>query len=96
MSGERPFDDDRWPDEEGFACCFMCGRKVDPRDPKRGSYTMNARACDGLPAHLDCLFGQDIMRVQVAFMQALNQMTDANAKKAMRDARCATVAPQAS
>jgi len=86
MSGERPFDDDRWPDEEGFACCFVCGRKVDPRDPFRGTFTMNARSCEAIPAHLDCLegFGGDeekTVRIQVAFMTAINEMSREQIKK---------------
>lgn len=93
MSGERPFDDDRWPDEEGSAHCFMCGKKVDPLDKHRVTYTMNASACEPLPAHGDCVFGADIMRVQVAFMAALTEMGDANAKKAREAARCAIVSP---
>ena len=94
MSGERPFDDDRWPeDHTGHACCFLCGRKVDPRDPHRGSYTMNKRACEPLPIHLPCLDGHDMFQVQTMFMAALTEMGDANAKKAREAAACATVGP---
>lgn len=82
MGGERPFDDDRWPDEEGFAVCFMCGRKVDPRDPARGSYTGNVKACEPLPIHLPCVDGIDITVVLAAFMAAINQMGQLNARKA--------------
>lgn len=91
MSGPRSFDDDRWPDEENFACCFLCGRKVDPRDKNRGSYTMNNRACSPLPLHLTCLNDLPIETIQIRFMEALNQMSDANAKKALRNANIATV-----
>jgi hypothetical protein len=93
MSGERPFDDDRWPDQEGFACCFMCGKRVDPRDPSRGSYTINAKACEPIPCHLDCVFGQDMMRVQVAFMAAINEMTDVQIKRARELAQVAVQSP---
>ena len=47
MAGDRPFDDDRFPDQEGFACCFLCGRPVDPRDKQRGSYTPYSLAWNG-------------------------------------------------
>ena len=94
MAGDRPFDDERWPDQEGFADCFMCGRKIDPLDPQRGTYTANARACEPLPAHLDCLFGANQMRVYVAFMTALNVMTDAQIKAFRRAARVA-ISPDA-
>lgn len=94
MSGDRPFDDDRWPDSEGFSCCFLCGKRVDPRDPSRGTYTMNASACEPLPLHLPCLDNRDVYRLQVAFMQALNQMGDANAKRS-REAACAAIVPPA-
>lgn len=93
MSGERPFDDARWPDEEGFADCFMCGKKIDPRDPRRCTYSINAAACEPLPAHGDCLFGQDIFRVQVAFMTAINAMTDFQAQKMREAARCVAPSP---
>lgn len=53
MSGSRPFDDDRYPDEEFFACCFLCGKKVDPADPKRGTYE-ETWGCQ-LPIHRPCL-----------------------------------------
>src|SRR5882762_10302823 len=55
MAGTRVFDDDRWPDNEGYACCFLCGRKVDPSDPHRASYSSNAAAGGFLPAHGQCL-----------------------------------------
>jgi len=95
VSGERLFDDDRFPDAEGFACCFMCGRKVDPRDPNRGTYTPNAGACEPLPAHLSCLAGDGhhMERVRIAAMTAINQMGNANIKRAREAARC--VAPAA-
>jgi hypothetical protein len=90
MGGERPFDDDRWPDQEGFAVCFLCGRRVDPRDSHRGTYTSNASACEPLPLHLPCLDGRDMLQVETAFMRALLQMGDANAKRAREAARCAS------
>lgn len=85
MSGERPFDDDRYPDEEGFACCFMCGKKVDPRDRDRVAYQLNAYV-NPLPAHGNCIFGANMFIVQTAFLTAYQQMTDANALRAMREA----------
>lgn len=91
MSGERPFDDGRWPDEEGYADCFMCGKKIDPRDPSRCSYSINAAACEPLPAHRLCL--QDIFRVQVAFIQAINTMTDEQARRMRAAARCIAPSP---
>jgi len=92
---DHAFDDDRWPDLDGRAACFLCGRKVDPRDPQRGTYTLNASACEPLPLHLPCLDDWDMMQVQVAFMQALNEMGDANAKRARDAARTAIVGPGA-
>lgn len=53
MTGSRPFDDDRWPDEEGFACCFICGRKVDPSDPNRGTYEIFPAGVKA-PIHVPC------------------------------------------
>lgn len=95
MSGTpRSFDDDRWPDaDSGHACCFLCGRKVDPRDPHRGTYTGNAAACQPLPIHLPCLDGRDMAQVHTAFMYALIQMGDANAKRARDAARTSIVSP---
>lgn len=98
MSGARPFDDDRWPDQEGFACCFVCGKKVDPRDPRRGTFTMNAAACEPIPAHLDCLegFGGDedkTVRIQIAFMTAINEMSTDQIKRFRRLAQVAVVSP---
>lgn len=94
MSGNRAFDDDRWPeDETGHACCFLCGKKVDPLDPLRGRYSPNAKAFDGLPAHLPCLeaaLKEHPMNLQVAALTAINQMSDANMKKALRDAAIST------
>lgn len=95
MAGERVFDDDRWPDQDGHACCFLCGRKVDPRDSRRGTYTGNARAGGQLPAHLSCLEqklgepdGQ--LRLQVAWSVALKVMSDRQIDLALQAARCAT------
>lgn len=97
MGGDRPFDDDRFADEDGHACCFMCGRPVDPRDPKRCSYTPNARACEPLPAHQSCLAGDSLHmeRVRIAAMTAFNQMGSENIKRAREAARCAVVPPGA-
>ena len=83
---DRAFDDDRWPDHDGHACCFLCGFEVDPLDKKRGSYTSNAQACDGLPIHLPCIHGNDAMQLQVKFLAAISTMSDANAKRSMRQA----------
>lgn len=93
MSGERPFDDARWPDEEGFADCFMCGKKIDPLDPRRCSYTINHLGCEPLPAHGDCLFGGNVLRIQTAFMTAINTMTDLNARRLREQARVVAPSP---
>lgn len=95
MGGDRPFDDDRWPDQEGFASCFMCGRKVDPRDPTRCTYSPNAPSCEFLPAHQSCLAGdsQHMERVRIAAMTALNQMGSEAIRRAREAARCAVVSP---
>lgn len=94
MSGERPFDDARWPDEEGFADCFMCGKKIDPLDKNRCKYTINHLGCEPLPAHGNCLFDQRIEVVQTSFIQAINTMTDEQARRMCRLARMApTPAP---
>jgi hypothetical protein len=96
MSGERPFDDDRWPDEEGFAWCFKCGKKIDPLDSKRCTFTMNVRACEPIPAHQDCLegYGGDshkTLQIQVAYMTALNEMSVQQIRRLRRQAN--VVAP---
>ena len=98
MSGERAFDDDRWPDQEGFAHCFLCGRKVDPRDPHRGSYTAKHLACDPMPIHVPCIVpyfhdGQLDQQVTTLFCHALYEMRDANLKKFLEAAKVATTAP---
>jgi hypothetical protein len=90
VSDSRAFDDDRWPDQEGFAVCFLCGRRVDPRDPNRGTYTPNAKACESLVAHVTpCL--QDAVadpdRLMALAMTALSQMSDLALKGAQRAAR---------
>jgi len=53
MSGHRPFDDDRFMDAEGFGACFICGKKVDPSDPKGGTYEIAPSGCQ-VPIHLPC------------------------------------------
>jgi hypothetical protein len=93
MSGERAFDDDRWPDEETKACCFLCGRIVDPRDPKRGTYTPNVSACEPLPIHIPCLDNVPITEVHRIAVRALMTMSAANAKKMREAAKCAVVSP---
>lgn len=96
MGGDRPFDDDRFPDQDGHACCFLCGKKVDPRDPLRGTYTPNAKACEPLPAHLTpCLEEavKDPVRLAVTAMSALQQMGDANVKRARAAAGCSITPP---
>lgn len=90
MNDGRAFDDGRAPDLDGRADCFLCGRKVDPLDPQRGSYTANASACEPLPIHLPCLDGKDQTQVMVAFMAAINTMSDANAKRQLAAASVAT------
>jgi hypothetical protein len=95
VSGTRPFDDDRWSDEDGHACCFWCGRRVDPRDPGRGSYTPNARACEPLPVHLSCMEGNadHMARVQIAAMTAINQMGQNEMKRFREECRCIAPSP---
>lgn len=95
MGGDRPFDDDRFPDEEGHACCFICGRKVDPSDPQRGSYTPNAAAACFIPIHLPCASamlaqqGGDV-RLRVLGASAYNQMGEYQMRRMMQLANCAT------
>lgn len=86
---ERAFDDDRWPDHEGKACCFMCGHPVEPTDDRRGTYTGNAKVGGELPCHLACLEGQDPERIFVAWSQALMDMGMANVERARRNAAVA-------
>jgi len=90
VGGERAFDDDRFPDAEGFACCFWCGRKVDPADPNRVTYSPNATACEFIPAHKSCLAGdgRHMERVMIAAMTAINEMGAANIRRAREAARC--------
>lgn len=90
---DRPFDDDRWPNEEGKACCFLCGKPVDPLDPKRGTYTPNVNACEALPIHIPCLDNVPITSVQRIAVRALLQMGEANAKRMREAAKCAVVSP---
>ena len=76
MSGSlRPFDDSRWPDQEGFGECFLCGRWVDPLDPKRGSYD-EPPAGPELRIHIPCLNGRDSVGVSIMYHAALNEMSD--------------------
>lgn len=92
MSGERAFDDDRWPDEEGFACCFMCGRKIDPLDPARGTYGTYVGGVafhEPLPLHVPCADGVEPTRIEVAYRTAMNQMGENAAKRMRAAARCA-------
>lgn len=88
MAGTRPFDDARFPDQEGFAECFLCGRKVDPLDPMRGRYTPNANAFDGLPAHLACLEVaiKNPIQLEAIALKALNEMGDVQMKRQLRAA----------
>lgn len=85
MSGNRAFDDDRFPDAEGFAVCFLCGRKVDPRDPKRGTYEIAPAGCQ-VPIHLPCaaafLAHRHEIELEITYLAALDQMADANLKAA--------------
>jgi len=97
---DRAFDDDRWPDEDLKACCFLCGRPVDPRDPGRGSYSPKPAACGFLPIHLSCAEpyanwsgGKCPKQMEVAAMKALMQMGEANARRAREAARCSIVSP---
>jgi len=95
VSDERLFDDGRFPDSDGRAECFWCGRKVDPLDPKRVTYTPNAAACEPLPAHESCLAGDSnhMERVRIAAMAAINQMGNANIKRAREAAQCVAPSP---
>lgn len=89
MAGTRDFDDGRWPDQEGFAECFLCGRKVDPLDPLRGSYTPNAKAFSGLPAHLPCLETalDNPLRLETIALATLSEMADAQIRLQLELAR---------
>jgi hypothetical protein len=71
----RPFDDGRFPDLEGFADCFLCGRKVDPMDDKRGTYE-EPPAGPLLPIHIPCLHGRNSLSVALEYHKALNEMSD--------------------
>lgn len=71
----RPFDDGRFPDADRFADCFLCGRRVDPLDPKRGTYE-EPPAGPQLPIHLPCLNGRNSVAVGIAYHVALNEMAD--------------------
>ena len=77
MSGERPFDDDRYPDEEGFGACFICGKKVDPRDPKRGTYELFPAGCQ-VPIHVPCagafLAIRGPMHLEILYRSTINEM----------------------
>jgi len=94
MSGSRTFDDDRWPDQDGHACCFVCGKKVDPRDKDRGTYTSNAKAGGQLPGHLSCFErvlqqpGGNIV-LEVAHRTALLAMSDRQIEIQRQQANCA-------
>jgi len=99
VSLDRAFDDDRWPSYDGgFACCFLCGRKVDPRDPQRGTYTPRADACEPLVCHISCAadsLAKDptSFSLQRAAMQAVNQMGRANIRRAREEANVSIVSP---
>lgn len=95
MAGSRGFDDERWADQEGFAACFLCGRKVDPRDPQRGTYTPNAQACEPMVAHIPCLQEavKDPVRLRVIAMTAINQMGQEAMKRFREEARCVAPSP---
>jgi hypothetical protein len=98
MAGDRTFDDDRWPDEDGHACCFLCGKRVDPKDPNRASYTSNAKAGGFLPGHGQC-FSERLAKpggqieIEVAHRVALMAMSDVAIEREMRLARCSSVQP---
>lgn len=83
MSGDRPFDDDRYPDSEGFATCFLCGRNVGPMDPQRGTYEIAPSGCQ-LPIHLPCastfLANRPEVELEIAYRDALDKMAHANWK----------------
>lgn len=72
---ERPFDDGRWPDPVGKADCFLCGKKVDPKDPLRGSYEI-APAGAALPIHITCLNNRPMIQVEIAYRAALNEAVE--------------------
>ena len=73
MAGTRAFDDDRWPDQEMFANCCYCGKKVDPRDPRRGTHE-EAPAGPQLPIHLACADNLTPARRTWLYHRALNEM----------------------
>lgn len=84
MAGTRPFDDGRFPDAEMFAECFLCGKKVDPLDPKRGTYDEPPAGAE-LPIHLPCLDehlpppspdGRRKRRLSLLYHIALNEMAE--------------------
>lgn len=82
MAGTRAFDDGRWGDDEGFAECFICGKKIDPRDPSRGFYSEPPSGPD-LAIHVPCaarihpprgMLKREVLSIE--YHKALNQMVD--------------------
>ena len=80
MAGDRAFDDERWPDPDGKADCFLCGKVVDPLDPKRGTYSINPPDIR-IPIHVPCVvpyFNGDQLsvKVEILYRKALDDMHD--------------------
>lgn len=79
MSGHRPFEDARFPDAEGFAECFLCGNKVDPRDPRRGTYEVSPAGSQA-PIHLPCaakfIAQHRDHELEIAYRKSLVEMSD--------------------
>ena len=75
VGGDRPFDDGRWPDLAGFAECFLCGRWVDPLDPRRGTFA-EVPAGPELPIHLPCLDGREMPTVNALYHRSLTTMAE--------------------
>ena len=77
----RPFDDDRYPDQEGFGACFICGKKVDPLDPNRGTYEVAPSGCQ-VPIHVPCaarfLSSRPEHELEILYRKALDEMADFN------------------
>ena len=71
MELDRPFDDGRWPDAEDAAECFVCGRAVDQRDPRRGTYALVPPDVR-LKIHLGCIEGKKSADVELLYRIAVN------------------------
>lgn len=54
--------------------CFLCGRRVYPNDPKRGTYGPARPSAPELDIHLPCLDGRPQMQVARLYHKALLDM----------------------